>query len=118
MLAPWKESYDNPRQHIKKQRHNFADRSLYNQSYGFSSSHVWMQELGHKEAEHQRTDAFKLWCLRSLLRVPWTVRRSLQPILQEIIPGYSLEGLKLKLQQSGHLMRRADSLEDPDAGKD
>ena len=71
-----------------------------------------------KKAEHQRTDAFKLWCLRSLLRVPWTVRRSLQPILQEIIPGYSLEGLKLKLQQSGHLMRRADSLEDPDAGKD
>ena len=70
-----------------------------------------------KKAEHQRIDAFKLWCLRRLLRVPWTARRSLQPILQEIIPGYSLEGLKLKLQHSGHLMQRADSMEDPDAGK-
>ena len=66
-----------------------------------------------KKAEHQRTDAFKLWCWRRLLRVPWTARRSNQSILKEINPEYSLEGLmlKLKLQYFGHLMRRADSLE-------
>ena len=59
-----------------------------------------------KKAEHQRTDAFKLWCWRSLLRVPWTARRSNQSILKEISSEYSLEGLmlKLKLQYSGHLM--------------
>ena len=66
-----------------------------------------------KKAEHWRIDAFELWCWRRLLRVPWTARRSNQSILKEISPGYSLEGLmlKLKLQYSGHLMRRADSLE-------
>ena len=66
-----------------------------------------------KKAEHQRTDAFELWCWRRLLRVPWTVRRSNQSILKEISPEYSLEGLmlKLKLQYSGHLMWRTDSLE-------
>ena len=65
------------------------------------------------KAEHQRIDAFELWCWRRLLRVPWTARRSNQSILKEISPGYSLEGLmlKLKLQYFGHLMRRADSLE-------
>ena len=74
-----------------------------------------------KEAERRRIDAFELWCWRRLLRVPWTARRSTQSILKEISPGCSLEGLmvKLKLQFSGQLMRRADSLEkDPDAGKD
>ena len=66
-----------------------------------------------KKAEHWRIDAFKLWCWRRLLRVPWTARRSNQSILKEISPGYSLEGLmlKLKLQYSGHLMLRADSFE-------
>ena len=66
-----------------------------------------------KKAEHLRIDAFKLWCWRRLLRVPWTVRRSKQSILNEISPGCSLEGqvLKLKLQYFGHLMRRDDSLE-------
>ena len=66
-----------------------------------------------KKAEHQRIDAFELWCGRRLLRVPWTARRSTQSILKEISPGCSLEGLmlKLKLQYFGHLMRRADSLE-------
>ena len=63
-----------------------------------------------KKAEHQRTDAFELWCWRRLLRVPWTARRSNQSTLQ-ISPGCSLEGLMLKLQYFGHLMRRADSLE-------
>ena len=66
-----------------------------------------------KKAEHQRIDAFELWCWRRLLRVPWTARRSNQSILKEISPGCSLEGLmlKMKLQSFGHLMQRADSLE-------
>ena len=66
-----------------------------------------------KRAEHQSIDAFKLWCWRRLLKVPWTARRSNQSILSEINPGYSLEGLmmKLKLQYFGHPMRTADSLE-------
>ena len=74
-----------------------------------------------KKAEHQRIDAFELWCWRRLLSVPWTARRSNQSILKEISPGCSLEGmmLKLKLQYFGHLMwRRADSLEETDAGRD
>ena len=66
-----------------------------------------------KKAEHQRIDVFKLWCWRSLLKVPWTARRSNQSILKETSPGCSLEGimLKLKVQYFGHLMQRADSLE-------
>ena len=66
-----------------------------------------------KKAQHQRIDAFELWCWRRLLRVPWTARRFNQSILKEISPAYSLEGLmlKLKLQYFGHLMRTADSLE-------
>ena len=74
-----------------------------------------------KKAESRRIDAFKLWCWRRLLRVPWTARISNQSILKEISPGCSLEGmmLKLKLQYFGHLMRRVDSLEkDSDAGRD
>ena len=66
-----------------------------------------------KKAEHQRIDAFELWCWRRLLRVPWTARRSNQSIIKEISPGCSLEGLmlKLKLQYFGHFMQRVDSLE-------
>ena len=66
-----------------------------------------------EKAQHQRTDAFKLWCWRRFLRVPWTARRSNQSILKDTSPGCSLVGLmlKLKLQYLGHLMRRADSLE-------
>ena len=73
-----------------------------------------------KKAEHQRIDAFELWCWRRLLRVPWTERRSNQSILKEISPGCSLDGLmvKLKLQYFGHLMRRVDSLEKTNAGRD
>ena len=110
MLAPWKESYDKPRQSNKRQRHHFADKGPSIQSYGFSSSHVQMWELDHKEGWAQRTDAFELWCWRRLSRVPWTARR---PILKEINPEYLLEGLllKLKLQYFGHLMWRTDSLE-------
>ena len=64
-----------------------------------------------KKAEHQRIDAFELWCWRRLLRVPWTARRSNQSFLKEVNPEYSLEGLMLMLQYFGHLMRRVDSLE-------
>ena len=90
-----------------------ANKALSSQSYGFSSSHVWCECWTIKKAEHWRIDAFELWCWRRLLRVPWTARRSNQPILKEINPEYSLEGLmlKLKLQYFGHLMRRTDSLE-------
>jgi len=71
-----------------------------------------------KKAEHWRIDASKLWWWRRVLRVPWTARRSNQSILKEINPGYSLDGLMLKLQYFGHLMQRADSLgKDPDAGE-
>ena len=73
-----------------------------------------------KKAECRRIDAFELWCWRRLLRVPWTARRSNQSILKEVSPGCSLEGmmLKLKLQYFGHLMRRVDSLEKTDSGRD
>ena len=114
MLAPWQESYDQPRQHVQKQRHYFANKGLSSQSYGFSSSHIWMWELDYKEScMPKRIDAFEPWCWRRLLRVPWTARRSNQSILKEISPEYSLEGLilKLKLQSFGHLTWRADSFE-------
>ena len=72
----------------------------------------WGQkELDNKKTEHQIIDALKLWCWRRLLKVPWTARRSNQSILKEISPDYSLEGLKLKLQYSGHLTQRPNSLE-------
>ena len=105
-------SYDQPRQHIKKQRCYFANRSPSSQSYGFSSSHIWMWELDYK-AECWKIDAFEMWCWRRLLRVPWTAKRSNQSILKEISPEYSLKGLMLKLKPCyfGHLMWRTDSLE-------
>ena len=73
-----------------------------------------------KKAECRRIDAFELWCWRRVLRVPWTARKSNQSILKEISPGISLEGmmLKLKLQYFGHPLRRVDSLENTDAGRD
>jgi len=111
MFVPWKKSYDQPRQHTKKQRHYFADKGLSSQSYGFSSGHVWIESWTIKKAECWRIDAFELWCWRRLLRVPWTARRSNQSILKEISSEYSLEGLMLKLQYFGHLMGRTDSLD-------
>ena len=113
MLAPWKKSYDQPRQHIKKQRHYFVNKGPYSQSYGFSIVMYGCESWTVKKAECQRIDAFELWCWRTLLRVPWTARRSNQSILKEISPEYSLEGLmlKLKLQYFGHQMQRVDSLE-------
>ena len=78
MLAPWKKSYDQSRQHIKKQRHYFADKGPSSQSYGFSSSHEWMWELDHK-VERWRIDAFELWYLRRLLRIPEDCK-DIQPV--------------------------------------
>ena len=100
------------RQHIKKQRHYFANKGPSSQSYSVSSSLVWMWQVDYK-AEDCRIDAFELWCWRRLLRIPWGARRSNQSILKEISPEYSLEGLmlKLKLQYFGPLMQRTDSLE-------
>ena len=111
MLAPWKKSYDKPRQHVKKQRHYFADKGPSSQSYGFPIVMYGCESWTIKKAESRRTDAFKLWCWKRLLRVPWTVRRSNQSILKEINSEYSLEGLMLKLQYLGHLTWRANSLE-------
>ena len=119
MLAPWKKSYDQPREHIKKKRHYFANKGPSSQGYGFSSSHVWISHpymdysWTIKKAERQRTDAFEVWCWRRLLRVPWTAKRSNQSILKEISSGCSLGGLllKRKLQYFSHLMGKADSFE-------
>ena len=119
--AHWKKSYDQLRQHIKKQRHSFANKGPSSQGYGFSSSHVWMWELDYKESWASRIDAFELWCWRRLLRVPWTARRSYQSILKEISPEYSLEGLTLKLKLP--ILWPPDvkdwhTSKDPDTGKD
>ena len=99
--------------YIKKERHHFAYKGPYSQSYGFSSSHVQMWELDHKEGWMLKINAVELWCWRRLLRVPWTTRQSNQSILKEINSEYSPEGLmlKLKLRSFAHLMWRADSLE-------
>ena len=113
MLAPWNKNYDQPRQHITKQRHYFANNGPSSETYGFSSSHVWIWELEYKESWALKNWYFQLWCWRRLLKVPWTARRLNQSILKEISPEYSLGGLtlKLKLQYFGHLMRRINSLE-------
>ena len=108
-----KKSYNQPRQHIKKQRYYFANRIPSSQSYGFPVVMYGCESWTIKKAERRKIDVFELWCWRRLLRVPWTVRRSNQSILKEISPEYSLEGLmlKLKLQYFGYLMRRTDSFE-------
>ena len=110
MLAPWKKSHDKTKQHIKKQRHYFADKGPSSQSYDFPSSHVWMWELDHKEDW-----VLKNWCFWTVEDswVSWTARRYNQSTLKEISPEYSLEGLmlKLKLQYFGHLMWRTNSFE-------
>ena len=111
--CPLQESYDQSRQHIKKQRHYFANKVPSSQNYGFPVVMYGCESWTVKKAECRRIDAFELWCWRRLLRFPWTARRSNQSILKEISPGCSLEGLmlKLKFQYFGHLMRRVDSLE-------
>ena len=128
MLVPWKESYDKPRQHIKKQRHYFANKgpsrhlllgkkvmtnldSIFKtrditlptkvrlvKAMVFSVVMYGCESWTVKKAERRRTAAFELWCWRRLLRVPWTAKRSNQSILNGISPEYSLEGLMLKLK--------------------
>ena len=113
MLAPWKKSYDHPRQNIKTQRHYFADKSPSGQSYGFSSSHVWMWELGHKESWVPKNWCFWTVVLEKTLESPLDCKE-IQPVHPKGNQSWIFtEGLmlKLKLQYSGHLMRRADSLE-------
>ena len=115
MLAPWKKSCDQPRQHVKKQRHYFANKFKASLARAMLSPVVMYrcESWTIKKAECRRIDAFELWCWRRLLRLPCTARRSNQSILKEISPKYSLEGLmlKLKLQYFGHLMKTASSLE-------
>ena len=107
------EKLDQPRLHINKQRHYFANKGPSSQSYCFPVVMYRCECWTIKKAECRRIDAFELMCWRRLLRVPWTARRSNQSIRGEIIPECSLEGLmlKLKLQHFGHLLQRADSLE-------
>ena len=113
MLAPWKKSYDQPRQHIKKQRHYLSTKVHLVKAMVFPLVMYGCDSWTMRKAEHQRIDAFELWCWRRLLRVPWTARKSSQSIIKEISPEYSLEGLmlKLKLQYFCHLMRRTTSVE-------
>ena len=112
-LAPCKKSYDQPRQHIEKQRLTMTTKVCLVKAMVFPVVMYGCESWTIRKAECQRIDAFDLCCWRRHLRVPWTARRSNQSILKEISPEYSLEGLmlKLKLQYFGHLMRRTDSLE-------
>ena len=113
MLASLKKSYDQHRQHIKKQRHYFAKKGPSSQSYGFYSSHVWMWELDYKESWVLKNWGFWTVMLKKTVESPLNCKES-QPIHpKEMSPEYSLEGLmlKLKLQYFGHLNRRTDSLE-------
>ena len=109
----WKKSYDQPRQHIKKQRHYFADKGPSSLSYGFSSSHVWMWELDYKESWVPKNWCFWTVVLEKTLEGPLAARKSNQSIVKEVSSEHSLEGLmlKVKLQCFGHLMRRTDSFE-------
>ena len=106
MLATWKKSYDEPRQHIKKQKHYFANKGPYSQTIVFPVVMYGCQSWTTMTAERRRMDTFKLCCWRRLLRVSWAARRSNQSILKVVNPEYSLEGLmlKLKVQYFGHLM--------------
>ena len=108
-----KESYDQPGQLIKKQRHYFAYKGPFSQGYGFPIVMHGCESWTEKQADCQRIGAFELWCWRRFLRVPWMARRSYQSILKDISPGCSLEGLtlKVKIKYFGHLMWRADSFE-------
>ena len=128
-LAAWKKNCDQPRQHIKKQRHYFANdqprQHIKKQRHYFANKGLSSQAMVFpvvmyaceiwtvNKAEHQRIDALEMWCWRRLLRVPLTARRSNWSILKEVSPKYSLEGLmlKLKLQYFGDLMQRTDSFE-------
>ena len=111
LIASWQEGYDKPRQCVKKQRHHFVTKVRIVSAMIFPVVMGGCESWAIKTAECQRIGAFKLWCWRRCLRVPW--KAEIKPILNEISPEYSLEGLmlKLKLQYFGHLMQTVDSLE-------
>ena len=113
MLAPWKKSYDQPRQQLKSRDITLSTKVCLVKAMVSPVVMYGCENWTIKKAERRRIDAFEMLCWRRLWRVTWTTRRSNQSILKEISPEYSLEGLtlKLKLQYFGHLMRRSDSLE-------
>ena len=114
MLAPWKKSNDKPRQILKSRDITLLTEVCLVKAMGLTVVMYGYESWTIKKAKHQRIDALNyVWCWRRLLRGPWTARISNQSILTEISPEHSLEGLvlKLKLQYSGHLMRRTDSSE-------
>ena len=121
ILAPWKESYDQPRQPIKKQRHYFANKGLISQRYGFSSSYVWMWEMDCEEGWAPKNWCFWTVVLEKTLESPLNYKK-IQPVHPKGNQSwYSLEGLmlKLKLQYFGHLIQRHWLIwKDPDVGKD
>ena len=113
LFAPWKKSYDKPRQHINIRDITFPTKVHPVKVTVFPVVMYGCESWTIKNAECQRIDVFELWYWRRLLGVPWTARRSNQSIIKEISPEYSLKGLmlKLKFQYFGHPMRRADSFE-------
>ena len=113
MLTPWKEGYDHLDSILKSRDITLSTKVCLVKAMVFPVVMYACESWTIKRAEHQRIDAFELWCWRRFLRVPWTARRSNQSILKEISPVRSLVGLMLKrkLQYFGHLMRRADSFE-------
>ena len=112
MLAPWKKSYDQPRQHIKKQKHYFANKGPSSQGYGFSSSHVWMWELRYKESWVPKNWCFWTVVLEKTLESPLNCKE-IQPVHPKGNQSWIFIGRMLKLQYFGHLMRSTDSLEKP-----
>ena len=113
MLPPWKESHDQPRQHIQKQRHYFANKASSSQGYGFSSSHVWMWELDYKESWAQKNWCFWTVVLDMTLESPLDCKE-IQPVHPKADRSWVFIGrtmLKPKLQYCGHLTWRADSFE-------
>ena len=113
MLTPWKESYNQPRQHIKKQRHYFVNKAPFSQGYGFSSGHVWMWELDCEEGWVQKNWCFWTVVLEKTLESPLDYKE-IQPVHPKGNQSWVFIGrtdVKLKLQYFGHVMRRADSFE-------
>ena len=121
LKAPWKKSYGKPRQCIKKERHYFADKGPSSQSYGFSSSHAWMWELDHKDSWASKNWCFWTVVLEKTLGSPLDCKGSIQSILKEISPEYSLERLMLKLNLQFYLPPVVKNWvigKDPDTEKD
>ena len=113
MLAPWKKSYDQPRQHIKKQRHYFTDKGPYSQSYGFSSDRVWMWELAYKESWAPKNWCFWIVVLEKILENPFNCKiKSVNPKKKNQSSTFiGMSDAEAKLQYFVHLMQSTDSLE-------